>query len=399
MRTGWHVHRVLIVTKSGSAAARSLGYEISAWLQKYFVRTIVMENPRENDPEGVELRKAASMIEPYTGLLLVLGGDGTLISVARKILGMAVPLLGLNLGQVGFLTELTPEDWQDKLLTLKVFSFSYSLHLALTYKIKRAKKTLHEGVLVNDLVITRGTLARLVDLALHVDGEKVVHLRADGLIVSTPMGTTGYSGSARGPLIHPDARCFCITPICPFLYDFHPLVLWRESVAEIEVLETSSDVYATIDGQDCLPLQVGDRVVVTRAQSAVPMVELKESSYFGKLRRKGFIRDPETEAEASRPKYNWPPLKPYSWKSFASGQEATKAASDTDTNSAGETGSAASAEAKPADADGAKSAASGVPVGETSDGQAGASGQESKDGSPIDGQDVVSGERTGPEQD
>ncbi|EPR34953.1 inorganic polyphosphate/ATP-NAD kinase [Alkalidesulfovibrio alkalitolerans DSM 16529] len=224
-------------------------------------------------------------------LVLVLGGDGTFLSVARAALGSGVPLLGLNMGRVGFLTEMRPEFWPMALDTALNGAARVEERLAFVYHIERDGKTLHSGRAVNDLVVGRGRMARLVRLSLTYGGEHVSTLRADGLILSTPTGSTAYSVSAGGPLVHPGVDAFCVTPICPFRNYFKALVLPAEKPLSVVNEDHSCEVFLTEDGQDSLQLAPGDRLEVRRAPRGMTLLRLDRQGYFQTLVDKGFLTE------------------------------------------------------------------------------------------------------------
>ncbi len=284
------VHSVLIVTKSDDPEAWALGLEIAAWLESRTVAAQVVENRREDGLESL-------LSSPAPDMILVLAGDGTLLSVARRTLGQSIPLLGLNLGKLGFLAGTCPRNWKGALSKILQKGAMVSERIVLRYEVRREGEAIRSGMVVNDLVLNRGILARLVNLELWVGKERLGALRADGLIISTPTGTTGYTFSAGGPLLYPSLDVYAVTPICPFLNEIRPLVLPGDAVLRAVVLECDADIYVTLDGQDGFPLAHGDEVSVTPADVGLHFVSLDEESYFGKLKAKGFIRDDELEQE------------------------------------------------------------------------------------------------------
>lgn len=283
---------VICITKAGDADATALGNEIVAWLEDMGVAARQVENPESRGVLEKALEDALREFAPGPGLFLVLGGDGTMLSVARRS-DCRAPLLGVNLGRVGFLTELCPMDWSDRLGKVITQGVKVCERMALEYEVARAGcgGPVAKGRVVNDLVVSRGSLARLVPLQVTVDGEHLAVVRSDGLIVSTPTGATGYAVSAAGPLLHPQVEAYCVTAICPFMREFHPLVLPQQAVLELEVLESSAEVFVTLDGQEGFQVFCGDRVTVRRARQGLCIVRLSEPSYFEKLKAKGFVRD------------------------------------------------------------------------------------------------------------
>lgn len=290
---------ILIVAKAGHKAARELAQEIAGFAATEGVDAAVWENSEDARDARRGLREAAESLTCFPGLCLVLGGDGTILSVARKMDGLDIPILGVNLGKLGFLTEINYATWKEQLLPILAAGPQVKRFTSLEYRVFACKEGVvspeatRSGRVVNDVVVTRGSLARLVNLELRVDGHRLGLVRADGLIVSTPIGSTGYAVSAKGPLVHPLLDVICITPICPFLREFHPVVLPAASLIDIQIKENTADVFLTLDGQEGFPLYTGDRIEITRSASDFSIVWLTASSYFAKLKSKGFLRDHE----------------------------------------------------------------------------------------------------------
>ncbi len=283
------VSDVLIVTKSANNAASALGQEIAEWLSIRGVRAQAVENNPSSGKQSGNSFQEMSLDTQRPDIVLVLGGDGTLLSVARKSVAAGLPLLGLNLGKVGFLTELSPDNWQEKLERILKGECTIREHLALEYTLERGPRIVTSGTVINDVVIARGGLARLVNLRLWANGEKVGSMRADGLILSTPTGATGYAVSAQGPLLFPGLQAISVTPICPFLGEFHPLVLPGDAELCVEVYDTTTRIYLTLDGQEGIALINNDRIHVRRAEKGFLLAQLDNSSYFKKLRGTGLI--------------------------------------------------------------------------------------------------------------
>lgn len=273
---------VYIVAKAGHAGALALAGEISAWLAVRGVDSRVMENhPR-----------AARELPAKAGpgdLLLVLGGDGTMLGVAREAVPRGLPVLGLNLGRVGFLNEAPVQDWPDSLARLLAQGFRVTPHMVLGYTVERDRTVIRAGLAVNDLVVSRGALARLIHLGLAVDGEHLTGTRADGVIVATPLGSTAYCVSAGGPIVHPSLDAYTVTPICPFLQNLRPLALPGRSALSITVEEQTPKVHLTVDGQVGLGLAPGDVLQVSRADRDLFLVAPERSTYLARLRDKGIV--------------------------------------------------------------------------------------------------------------
>jgi NAD+ kinase len=222
------IEKVLVVTKPETPQVHTLCSELVDFLYENHVEAVVCENRKGRD--GYPFERDGSF-----QLVIVLGGDGTLIGVARRMHRLGIPLLGINLGRVGFLTHHSPDDWRQGVADILAGKYKVSSRMALDFRVLRSGRYVHSGTVINDLVMGRGSLARLVRLSVLYQGGDVAELRSDGLIVSTPFGSTAYCVSAGGPLVHPDLSAYCITAICPFLNRFSPLVLPTEHRLAIRV--------------------------------------------------------------------------------------------------------------------------------------------------------------------
>lgn len=273
----------LILTRSGDAQAFAMGQEVASWLQARQASVQVREHNAENC-------RSAEPGSCQHDAIVVLGGDGTFIGAARKALCLGIPVLGLNLGRVGFLAE-GAEDWQKRLEVLLAGTYSLSSRLCLAYDLIRQGSVERSGVAVNDLVVSRGDLARLIRLSVSRGGEPVGSMRSDGLIISTPTGSTAYGFSAGGPLVHPEMEAFCITPVCPFLNNFRPMVVPTNKEIGVGIEEVRGDVRLTEDGQRCFPLAAGDQLIIRRNPAVLLMLVTDGASYFSKLSAKGFFTE------------------------------------------------------------------------------------------------------------
>ena len=277
---------ILLVTRADDPAASRLGGEMAEFFQGRGVATAVAEHRPDMPGLGPD---SVGGGEAPPDLVLVLGGDGTYISVARRAHALGTPILGLNMGRVGFLAELSARDWRGALD--RVLDGGYQLRGAtvIEYAVERGGEEILRSSAVNDVVVSRGRLARLITLELDVDGDRLTTLRSDGFIVSTPGGSTGYSGSAGGPLIHPDLNGLVLTPVCPFLSGLKPLVVPDSCRIDVKVLEPRGEVYLSEDGQVAHDLVHGDIVRLARSGSDLQVVDLGLASPFDRLRNRGFI--------------------------------------------------------------------------------------------------------------
>ncbi|HQG25151.1 MAG: NAD(+)/NADH kinase [Syntrophorhabdus sp.] len=219
-------------------------------------------------------------------LIVVLGGDGTLLSVARNLKGKDVPILGVNLGGLGFLTEISPEEFPEMLERVISGDYDISQRIMLSVTVKREKEKVFEFAVLNDAVITKDALARIIDIETHVNGEYLTTFKSDGLIFSTPTGSTGYSLAAGGPILYPSMKNIIVTPICPHMLTNRPIIL-PEKVNIKAILKSKDEkVVLTLDGQIGFPLEFGDEMLIKESSHVVSLVKSSSKGYFEILRTK-----------------------------------------------------------------------------------------------------------------
>ena len=219
-------------------------------------------------------------------VIVVLGGDGTLLSVSRHGKGSDVPVVGVNLGGLGFLTEISVEEFATTLDKVLKDDFTISKRSMLDVRVVRDGDPIFDITILNDAVITKDALARIIDIETYVNEEYLTTYKADGLIVSTPTGATGYSMAAGGPLIYPTLANLIVTPICPHTLTNRPIIL-PESVVIRAVLKSMNEkVILTLDGQVGFPLEYADEVTVKKSSHFVHLVKSSSRGYFEILRTK-----------------------------------------------------------------------------------------------------------------
>jgi NAD+ kinase len=221
-----------------------------------------------------------------TDLLIVLGGDGTLLSAARLAAQRKVPILAVNLGGLGFLTTVS----QDEIYSIleEIFSGKHrvSERVMLDAEIVRGGAVIRKQNALNDAVLNKAALARIMDLELHVDGEYVTTYKADGLILSTPTGSTGYSLAAGGPIVYPAVESFVVTPICPHTLTNRPLVIPDSATIDVDFKAEDDAVFLTLDGQVGIELVRGDHIRVRKAPEKLLLVRPARKTYYQILRNK-----------------------------------------------------------------------------------------------------------------
>ncbi len=230
--------------------------------------------------------KTRDQIAEEADLFLVLGGDGTLLAAAREAATRGIPILPINMGSLGFLTSFTLEELYPALEAALFGNYAMDERVLLLVERVNGDRVLTQQRVLNDAVVHKGTLARMIELELYIDGGFVCRYRADGLIVATPTGSTAYSMSAGGPIVHPAVESILITPICPHTLSDRPVVVHDTSKVELLLGESSDSVFLTLDGQTGLPTQLGDRVRITRATERLKLIHPPNKTYFAILRNK-----------------------------------------------------------------------------------------------------------------
>lgn len=290
MTTG-HIERVGLVAKHHLGAAAGVLVELSAWLEARGVRPVFEFETAAlaGLPTGPQTPTRDELPEACD-LVLVLGGDGTFIGMAARIAraGTDVPILGVNFGSLGFLTEVTLDELYDSLEAVLEGRAHLETRMMLCARTRRHGQTLPEFYVLNDVVITKGALSRIIDLAVAIGGHPVMRVRADGLIIATPTGSSAYNLAAGGPVVHPAVDAILLTPIAPHMLTNRPIVVPGGSDVCVEPVVDGSkeEVYVTFDGQSGHALQPGDVIEVRRAAKPLRLVRAGKRTYFEVLRQK-----------------------------------------------------------------------------------------------------------------
>ncbi len=285
------IKRVGIVAKSHLEAARPVLAEIVAWLRARGVEPVLDTDTSALARQGGDTVSCEKdRLPARVDLMLVLGGDGTLLGMADRIAqsGADIPILGVNFGGLGFLTEVTLPELYPSLQAAIEGTAAIDARLTIRALTVRGGRPFQERLVLNDVVVTHGALSRIIELSVSVDGLFVTRVRADGLIVSSPTGSTAYNLSAGGPILHPAVDGLVITPIAPHTVSHRPLVIPGASVVRLEPhLDGSRDlVHVTFDGQSGFPLEADDVVVVSRGERPLRLIRATSRSYFEVLREK-----------------------------------------------------------------------------------------------------------------
>jgi NAD+ kinase len=225
----------------------------------------------------------------HADVVITLGGDGTLLDAAGTVAraGATTPVMGINLGRLGFLTEASRAGMIDALAVLVGGRARIESRAMLAGRIRRGGAVELERLALNDIVVTRGALARMIEVSVAVDGQSVCEVKADGLIVATPTGSTAYNLSAGGPIVHPAVDAFVVTPIAPHTLTNRPLVLPATvGIVLSPVLDPQSEIVVTFDGQAAVRLEAGDTIEIRRAAHQVRLVHTSDRTHFDMLREK-----------------------------------------------------------------------------------------------------------------
>lgn len=278
------IKTVGIVAKPRSELAARIVPEMIDWLSARGVAARL-------DPESAGYAHRPSDLQRSdvpkgTQLVIVLGGDGTLLSAARAIGGSDIPLFAVNLGGLGFLTAITVDDTYPQLERALNGDLAIGRRRTLHCELWRDGKRLYEYDALNDMVLTKAEIARMIDLEVQIDGHFVCVYKADGLIVATPTGSTAYSLSAGGPIVFPTVAALTITPICPHTLTHRPVVLDDESTIQVINLSDDQSTYLTIDGQVGELLKRNDYVLCRRSQHSISLIQPPNMMFFDVLREK-----------------------------------------------------------------------------------------------------------------
>ena len=274
-----------IISKPQKPEVAGILRDLIAWLEARHYNYLL-------DPDSAAYIDAPNPIERVDlpeykpNLVIVLGGDGTLLAAARAFARTTTPILSVNLGSLGFLTEVplsdlysTLEAWCENRAEIEVRSMMHAEHI-------RNGEVLQDWDALNDVVIAKGTIARMGDYSVEIDRQLVATFRADGVIVSTPTGSTAYNLAANGPIVMPSVDALLVTPICPHLLTIRPIVTPGDSTVSVHVVGVPNEIYLTVDGQVAVPVRLGDTVHCQRSEASVRLLRSRPNSLFSVLRSK-----------------------------------------------------------------------------------------------------------------
>jgi len=284
------IKRIGVVVKPHQPDALDTLCRLTEWLDE---RGIQLVGLSEIAHEQIK-RKTGCVVEivnedqlaSAVDLILVLGGDGTMIATARIIGDAEVPVIGVNYGGLGYLAEFPIEELFTALESILSGQYKVQKRVMLAVEHWRGEELLTRSRVLNDVVVNKSALARIIEMEAYLDSQFVNRFRADGLIVATPTGSTAYNLSAGGPVIYPSMNAVVITPICPFTLSNRPIVVPDESMIEVRLMTDKEEVALTLDGQVGFPLKVHDRIVIRKSRTTFNLVQPPNRNYFDVLRDK-----------------------------------------------------------------------------------------------------------------
>lgn len=282
--------RIGVITKQNKPEAVAIAGRLMEWLREKGTEVYI----EEEIEKVLDLKRAPPFlnvlkkeeIPSRVEMIIVLGGDGTLLSVARLVGSQGVPILGVNLGGLGFLTEITLEELNRVLERVIQGDFMTDERVVLHAAVIRRQERMAEFTVLNDAVINKGALARIIDLETTINGEYLTTFKSDGLILSTPTGSTAYNLSAGGPIVYPSLHCIIITPICPHTLTNRPIMIPDDVEVRAVLKSKQQEVILTLDGQQGFVLEYEDVVEVKKAQGKIFLIKSPYRHYFEVLREK-----------------------------------------------------------------------------------------------------------------
>lgn len=285
------IRRVGLVAKTGLEAAAGVLAELAGWLEARDVRAVFETETAAlaGLPPGRQTI-GRDDLPNECDLIVVLGGDGTLIGMADRIAqaGADVPILGVNFGSLGFLTEITLPELYPSLESVLAGTAQIEERIMLRSRTLRDGGVFAERLALNDVVITKGALSRIIDLEVSIGDQAAMHVRADGLIIASPTGSTAYNLAAGGPILHPEVDALLLTPIAPHMLTNRPIVIPASSEVRVQPAMNGSneEVFVTFDGQSGHPLESDDVISIRRADRPLRLVRASTRTYFDVLRQK-----------------------------------------------------------------------------------------------------------------
>lgn len=274
---------IAIVYRPETPQAFDLAHELTIWLTDQEKKVFTF--PKQDLIKGSSRLSSKKMIDQLH-FVIVLGGDGTYLRASQLLEGRAVPILGVNLGSLGFLTQTPREDMYKAVHNALSGKLEEHLQPLIQVQVQRKNQTPHSYLALNDVVIERGSFSHLISLSIQSEKEKVVEMKADGIIVATPTGSTAYNLAAGGPILHPEVNAFVLTPICPHSLTSRPLIFPDHQALTLTIDMATESAFFVIDGQRVRELTSEDKIIINRSKQSQLVLRNPSHSYFSLLRDK-----------------------------------------------------------------------------------------------------------------
>jgi NAD+ kinase len=278
------MYKAAIISKPQKPELAAILRELIDWLEAHDYEPLL--DPQSAAYLNAKAIERADLHRHRPNLVIVLGGDGTLLAAARAFAHSPTPILGINLGSLGFLTEVPLSDlysaleaWCDNCASVEQRDMMHA-------ELLRAGAIVKHWDALNDIVVSKGAIARMADFSVDIDQQFVATMRADGIIVATPTGSTAYNLAADGPIVMPSVSALVVTPICPHLLTIRPIVVPGDATVTIHIEGVPSQTYLTVDGQEAIELQTGDEVRCCRSEHSVRLLRPRRNGLFSVLRSK-----------------------------------------------------------------------------------------------------------------
>jgi NAD+ kinase len=291
------IRTIGLIVKRLELRARPVIEKLLEWSRERGIE--ILTDPRDVAATSGAKTVSAQEIAERSDLIVVLGGDGTMLAAARLVAGRGTPVLGVNFGTLGYLTEFTDTNVFPTLDEVLQGDYSLDPRVMIDCEVERRGRVVARATALNDAVVNKSAIARIIELDCWIDNRVVTYYRADGLIVSTPTGSTAYNVSAGGPILMPSMGAFVINPICPHTLSNRPLVVPDPVTIDLKLRPTGEEVMLTIDGQIGIKLAVSDRIRLRKSPATFNVITPRDRNYFevlrGKLRWGGWIDAPESD--------------------------------------------------------------------------------------------------------
>ncbi|MCK8825438.1 NAD(+)/NADH kinase [Fuchsiella alkaliacetigena] len=285
------MERVGLIPNPTKDKAIQIAKEVITWLKDHNIDYLVKNESAELVGALTKTASCREMIDKVD-LVIVFGGDGTFLNTARDFFDVEMPILGVNLGNLGFLTDIQLEELETALEKLLLGDFEIEERMMIEAEVIRDGEIIKNFVAINDIVITKGAFSRLIKLETYIDGEYLTTYPADGVIIACPTGSTAYSLSAGGPIVNPNLKSLILTPICPHTLHARSIVTSAAEDIEIVVVSEHEDVVLTVDGQEGFELASADRIMVRGSELVTELIKLENYHFYKvlrtRLRRKDF---------------------------------------------------------------------------------------------------------------